>query len=118
MREELRSLYRSSALAGIRRHADIGPAKSIASGFLNQPAAAAAGRTSRLGIGSGSWETWWLLNRLDGQQVLGQWTDASERFRKHARRQVFPRFGAAADIGTLYGASRLARAIRCMSMPN
>src|SRR5947209_4044991 len=56
--------------------------------------------------------------RLDGQHVLSQRADARERFRQHARGQVFPRFCPTADIGALYRASRLARAIYCMSVPD
>jgi hypothetical protein len=56
--------------------------------------------------------------KLKGQHILREWTDARERFRLHARKQVFPGLRVTADIGTLYGAARLGRAIRCVSMPD
>ena len=56
--------------------------------------------------------------KLEGQHILREWTDARERFRLHARKQIFPRLRVTADIGTLYGAARLVRAIRCVSMPD
>jgi len=58
------------------------------------------------------------METLDGQHILREWTDAGERFGLHARQKIFPGLCVTTDIGTLYRAARLIRAIHRVAVPN